>query len=218
MYSIFIVDDHDIVRFALQTLFSGIAELQVVGTAADVPEAVASITELSPDLVITDMTLRSSRGLDTVRAMLDAQEGRAVLVLSMHDQMLYAEQVLAMGARGYLMKDAAHAQIVPAVQALRQGRSWVSPEVASHVATQWTGRKRSTAPRVPVPAHARVGAPLTLRELEVLERMGRGLTTKEIAFELDLSPRTIDIHRASLKHKLGLRSGAELMAYAASNA
>jgi len=213
MYSIFIVDDHDIVRFALQTLFSGTPGLRVAGTAADLHQAVASIAELTPDLVITDMTLRSSRGLDTVRAMIDAQEGRAVLVLSMHDQMLYAEQVLALGARGYLMKDAAHAQIVPAVQALMQGRSWISPDVASRLAT----RRRSASARVPLSAQARAGSLLTLRELEVLERMGRGLTTKEIAFELDLSPRTVDIHRASLKNKLGLRSGAELMAYAASN-
>lgn len=215
--SVFIVDDHDIVRFGLEMLIDQTSDMRVVGNAASLREAVQRIAELTPDLVITDMSLGLSRGLATVRSIVAAQAGRAVLVVSMHDQLLYAEQVLAVGASGYLMKEHAHADVVAAARSVLRGEPWVSHAVSARL----VGR---LAPRQPAARSVTAGAaqgatqPLTSRELEVLERLGRGWTTKEIAFDLDLSPRTVDIHRASLKNKLGFRSGAELMAFAAASA
>lgn len=214
--SVLIVDDHDIVRFGLEMLIHQTPDLRVVGTAASLHEAVQRIAELTPDLVVTDMSLGLSRGLATVRSVVAAQAGRAVLVVSMHDQLLYAEQVLAVGAHGYIMKEHAHADVVLAARTVLRGEPWVGHAVSARL----LGRLGPRQPARSVAAGPAQGAtqPLTSRELEVLERLGRGWTTKEIAFDLDLSPRTIDIHRASLKNKLGFRSGAELMAFAAASA
>ncbi len=211
MPSIFIVDDHDIVRFALEHLVGAEADLTVAGTASNLLDATQQIVALEPDLVICDMSLGNSRGLDTVRAIVAAQAERLVLVVSMHDQQIYAERVLALGAHGYVMKESAHAQLMVAVRAVLRGETWVSAAVT----TQVVGRLRRHARGVAGSTGLRVSTPLTTRELEVLERMARGWTTKEIAFDLNLSPRTVDIHRASLKNKMGFRSGAELMAFAA---
>jgi DNA-binding NarL/FixJ family response regulator len=211
--SVFIVDDHDIVRFGLVTLLSARPELEVVGTAVSLQSARVALEQLRPDLLITDMSLPDSKGLDTVRAMVLAQAPRPVLVLSMHDELIYAERVLSIGAKGYLMKEKAHEMVVQAAQTLLAGERWVSPKVSAQllnrIATSRThGRSES--------ARTAWLSLMSLREVQVLERIGRGQTTKEIAYALDLSPRTVDVHRANIKKKLGLRSGAEVVAFAIS--
>lgn len=211
--SIFIVDDHDIVRFGLETLLSARPELEVVGSAVSLQTAKVALEQLKPDLLITDMSLPDSQGLDTVRAMVLAQEPRPVLVLSMHDELIYAERVLNMGAQGYLMKEKAQEMLMQAVQTLLAGERWVSPKVSAQllnrVATLRTYRRSESARTAWLSL-------MSLRELQILERVGRGQTTKEIAYALDLSPRTVDVHRANIKKKLGLRSGAEVVAFAIS--
>ncbi|RZJ11652.1 MAG: response regulator transcription factor, partial [Haliea sp.] len=132
MNSVFIIDDHDIVRFGLETLVGSYApSLRLVGAAAGLAAGLRQITELKPDLVITDMSLGESKGLDTVAAVVQAQASRPVLVVSMHDELIYAEQALALGARGYVMKENAHAMVAPAAFALLRGESWVSARVSS---------------------------------------------------------------------------------------
>jgi DNA-binding NarL/FixJ family response regulator len=211
--SVFIVDDHDIVRYGLETLLNARAALEVVGTAVSLQSAQAALEKIKPDLLITDMSLPDSQGLDTVRAMVLAQAPRPVLVLSMHDELIYAERVLSMGAQGYLMKEKAHEMVVQAAQTLLAGERWVSPKVSAQllnrIATSRTHRRSESARTAWLSL-------MSLREVQVLERVGRGQTTKEIAYALDLSPRTVDVHRANIKKKLGLRSGAEVVAFAIS--
>jgi DNA-binding NarL/FixJ family response regulator len=214
MKSIFIVDDHDIVRFGLEMLLKSAPEFKVLGSAASLQNAVDAIAHLQPDLLITDMSLPDSHGLDTVRAMVQVQAGRPVLVVSMHDELIYAEQVLSLGAQGYLMKEKAQEMVVQAARHLLSGNRWVSPQVSAQLLNRVVSNRSRHSP-----ADFQRSAPqsqMSLREVEVLEKIGRGKTTKEIAYSLELSPRTIDVHRASIKKKLGLRSGAEVVAFAVS--
>ncbi len=204
---IYIIDDHDVVRFGLSMLVNNHPAMQVVGSAASLQVAQDDIRRLTPALVISDLTLQDSRGLDTVRAVVAAQCGRPTLFVSMHEEDIYAEQALSLGARGFLMKDRAQEHVVAAAQAILGGNIWISQKVSNLL----LGRIAGNPPRRNEPAAT---VALSARELEVLEKVGAGLTTKQIAFELGISPRTIDIHRARIKHKLGIKSGSELIAYA----
>lgn len=208
MSTVLIIDDHDIVRFGLETLVLGCPELQLVGSAASLAEGLAVIAREKPQLVITDMAVGDSSGLDTVRAVVAAQGDRHTIVVSMQDEILYGEQVLALGADGYVMKDSAHASVIPAALAVLAGDTWVSPRLQAKLANRLLKRHRNHVG--PAPGTAA----LTVRELEVLELLKTGKTTKEIANALGLSGRTVDLHRANMKRKLGLRTGAELIAFA----
>ncbi|MBN9408627.1 MAG: response regulator transcription factor [Burkholderiales bacterium] len=207
--SVFILDDHDIVRFGLATLLATSGQVHVVGSASSLTAGLEQIHQLQPDLVISDMSMDDSKGLDTVRAVVQAQAPRRVLIVSMHDEVLYGEQVLSLGARGYLMKETAYAHVLPAAHHILEGGTWVSPAMNSRLLSRLSRRAAGAASRTGESA-------LTTREIEVLEKLGKGKTTKEIAYELELSSRTVDIHRANIKRKLGLRSAAELMAYSLS--
>lgn len=209
-HSVLIVDDHDIVRFGLETMINDAPDLRLVGSASTLAQALRLIAELAPDLVVTDMSMGDSKGLETVEAVVRAQAPRPVLVVSMHDELLYGESVLALGAAGYLMKDEAHALVLPAVRAVLAGQRYVSPKLNSRLLNRVLQRTQARAGGGPADA---LNA-LSMREVQVLERLRSGRTTKEIAFELGLSTRTVDVHRASIKRKLGLRSGAELIAFA----
>ncbi len=204
---IYIIDDHDVVRFGLSMLINNHPAMQVVGSAANLGVALADIDRLAPDLVVSDLTLEDSRGLDTVRAVVAAQLDRPTLFVSMHEEEIYARQAIALGARGFLMKDKAQENVVAAAQAILGGNIWISQKVSNQLLGRLVSvnSRRSEQPEV---------SALSARELEVLEKVGGGLTTKQIAFDLGLSPRTIDIHRARIKHKLGIKSGSELIAYA----
>lgn len=214
MNSVLIIDDHDIVRFGLETLIGYSPDLRLVGSVARLDDGLALIAERQPALVISDISLEDSKGLETVRAVVAAQGTRPVLVISMHDEMLYGEQVLGLGARGYVMKETAHSVVVQAALAVLRGETWVSPRLNAKLLQRLVQRGRPASAGQPAEA---VGM-LTLRELQVLEVLRTGKTTKEIAHQLGLSARTVDIHRANIKRKLGLRSGAELMAFALSRA
>jgi DNA-binding NarL/FixJ family response regulator len=210
--SVIVIDDHDIVRFGLETLIRQYPELRFAGSASTLRDGLALIAAQRPDLAITDMGTADSRGLDTVRAVVAAQQPRATLVLSMQEELLYGEQALALGARGYLMKESAHALVVPAALAVLHGGTWVSPRLNAKLLNRFLQRTRPVTREV-----QQDGAmDLTPREIEVLQLLKSGRTTKQIATTLDLSMRTVDIHRANIKRKLRLRTGAELIAYASS--
>ncbi|MCZ8257875.1 MAG: response regulator transcription factor [Polaromonas sp.] len=209
MKSVYILDDHDIIRFGLETLISASPHFRLLGSSRNLADGLVQIAALKPDILISDMSMDDSKGLDTIRAVVQAQAERAVLVVSMHDEMLYGEQVLALGARGYVMKESAHATVVPAALEIAEGRTWVSPGLRERL----LGRLRGQGAK-PQPDSS--DAVLTQREIQVMERLGRGQNTKQIASELDLSVRTVDIYRANLKRKLGLRTGAQLIAFSLS--
>ena len=212
MHSVFVIDDHDIVRIGLETLLSRAQDLRVVGTAGNLTAAVSQIVRLRPDVVITDMGLGDSNGLHTVSTLARVQAPRRLLVVSMQDEMLYGEQALALGADGYLMKDRVQEHLLPAVRAVLQGHTWMSPILT----TRMMNRHLRRNPAARKEAEGGPEATLSVRELQVLEQLREGRTTKEIAAQLHLSARTVDIHRANLKKKLGLRTGAELIAFASS--
>jgi DNA-binding NarL/FixJ family response regulator len=210
--SVVVIDDHDIVRFGLELLVQQCPELRLAGSAPGLHEGLALIAGQRPDLVITDMGTADSSGLDTVRAVVAAQQPRATLVVSMQEELLYGEQVLAIGARGYLMKERAHAMVIPAALSVLHGGTWVSPRLNAKLLNRFLHRTHPA----PLPASHENEMELTPREIEVLQALKGGRTTKEIAASLDLSTRTVDIHRANIKRKLRLRTGAELIAYASS--
>ncbi|MGV3573330.1 MAG: response regulator transcription factor [Ramlibacter sp.] len=210
MHSVLIIDDHDIVRLGLEALLSPCAGVRVVGAAESLQGGLAEVRRLQPDLVVCDMGLGDSSGLDTVRELARAQAPRALLVVTMLDEMSYGEQALALGASGYLMKDSVQANLVPAVRAILAGGTWTSPRLHARLANRQLRRNPAGRPR---PGDV---AALSARELEVLGLLRTGKTTKEIAVALGLSGRTVDIHRANIKKKLGLRTGAELIAFASS--
>ncbi|HEY0825131.1 MAG TPA: response regulator transcription factor [Ramlibacter sp.] len=204
--SVLVIDDHDLVRFALEAAILAAPELRLVGAAATLAGGLAMIAEHRPDLVITDLTLPDGKGTDTLRAVLEAQGPRRTLVVSMHDEMSYGKMALRAGAAGYLMKDHAQANIVQAALAVLSGGRWASPALASHMLDQMLAPERREAE----PGQAK----LTVRELEVLDQLKAGRTTKEIAATLGLSVRTVDLYRASIKRKLHLRTGVQLVVYA----
>ena len=212
MKTVLIIDDHDIIRFGLQTLINSSGSCTVIDTQPSLATGVAAIERLKPDLVVCDMSMDDSKGLNTVRAVVKAQNLRPVLLLSMHDEMIYAEQTLALGARGYLMKENAHEHLMQAVNMTLSGNVWVSAEVSTYLLNRLMKRRNSQNAALP----AGQTSHLSQRELEVLEKIGAGKTTKQIAFDLSLSPRTVDIHRASIKKKLGLKTSAEIVLFAMS--
>lgn len=210
MNSVLIIDDHDIVRFGLETLISDCPDLKIVGSAPTLAIGLELIALHQPALVISDMSMDDSKGLDTVRSVVAAQSPRRTLIVSMHDEMLYGEQVLALGAQGYLMKEMAHASAVEAALAVLRGENWISLRLNGKLIGRLLQRSRNEPPSNTADAIRT----LTMRELEILECLRTGKTTKEIAYGLGLSARTVDIHRANIKKKLGLRSGTELIAFA----
>ena len=212
MKTILLVDDHDIIRFGLQTLIDKSGTCRVIDAQGSLANGVAAIERLQPDLVVCDMSMDDSKGLNTVRAVVKAQSPRPVLLLSMHDEMIYAEQTLGLGAKGYLMKENAHEHLMQAINATLAGKVWVSADVNTYLLNRLMTRSRSLNAARPA---AQVGN-LSQRELEVLEKIGAGKTTKQIAYDLDLSPRTVDIHRANIKKKLELKTSAEIVAFAMS--
>jgi DNA-binding NarL/FixJ family response regulator len=213
MHSVLIIDDHDVVRLGLEALLSRCPEIALAGWADSLKTGLASIHRQCPELVISDMGLGDSEGLDTVRALAQAQGPRRLLVVTMQDELLYGEPALALGAHGYLMKGCVQANLVPAVLTILHGGTWTSPRLNGRMVDRYL--RRNTAAR----ARTEEGlAALSARELQVLELLRSGKTTKEIADQLQLSARTVDIHRANMKKKLKLRSGAELIAFASRRA
>ncbi|MBI5278032.1 MAG: response regulator transcription factor [Burkholderiales bacterium] len=207
--TVVVIDDHDIVRFGLEMLVEGSGSLALAGSAPTLAQGLELIERTRPDLVITDMAVGDSSGLDTVRAVVAAQRPRPTLVVTMQDELLYGEQVLALGARGFVMKENAHAAAIPAAMAVLDGGTWTSPRLNARLLNRKLERNHEAAQAAGLPE-----AGLTIRELEVLEMLKSGNSTKEVASALGLSARTVDIHRANIKRKLGLRSAAELIAYA----
>ena len=208
--SVLIIDDHDIVRFALAMLVQSCPELQLAGSADTLAHGLSMIAQTQPDLVISDLGTGDSSGLDTVRALVTAQAPRPVLIVSVHDEMLYGEQAIALGARGYVMKESAYGSVIPAALNVLRGGVWASQRLNARLISRIVRSSRTFSGGATDPKA------LSERELKVLELLRSSKSTKEIAKTLDMSIRTVDIHRARIKRKLGLRTGAELIAFASS--
>jgi DNA-binding NarL/FixJ family response regulator len=207
--TVVVIDDHDIVRFGLEMLVHACPQVRLAGSASSLADGLRLIGAMRPDLVITDMSVGDSEGLATVRAVVGAQQDRAALIVSFHDEMLYGEQAIALGARGYLMKENAHASVIAAALTILEGGTWISPRLNACLLKRML--------KLPHGGAAQGGAgTFSAREFEVLQLLKSGKSTKEIARVMDVSVRTVDLHRARIKRKLGLRTGAELIAFASS--
>lgn len=202
---VLIVDDHPIVRHGLRRMIDAEADLAVCAEASSEAEARAAISEHRPDVVIVDLSLEHGDGLDLVRDVAVRHPELPMLVLSMHDETLYAERLLAAGARGYIMKQAAADQLLVALRQVLAGRIYLSPAL-SRLAHRLAGAA-TPEPADPV-------SRLSDRELQILSFIGRGWSSREAASALGLSVKTIESHRLSLKHKLNLETNAQLLQYA----
>lgn len=209
---VLIVDDHPILRHGIAQLIAREGDLTVCADVGTVEEALAVVATQAIDLVVVDLSLEDQSGLDLIKRLRTAHPQVKCLVLSMHDERLYAERVLRAGARGYVMKQEATRKIVTALRAVHAGRIYLGEEIASDLLARLAsggmggsggGAAVAENEQAPLPA-------LTDRELEVLRLIGRGMKTGEIAETLSRSVHTVEAHRANIKRKLGLKSGAEL--------
>lgn len=202
---ILIVDDHPILSAGITHVLESEEDLEVCGSAGSVEEALRLLETTIPDLVLTDLTLPGKNGLELVKDLRVAHPGLPVLVMSMHDEMIYAERVLRAGGRGYLMKESAPDKLVGAIRTVLAGKVFASREVTNHFLEAITA------------GEAKFSLPLdrlTDRELEVFELMGHGKSTKDIAGQLSISPRTVDAHRKHIREKLGSIGAGQLALYA----
>ena len=206
MIRVFVVDDHPIVRHGLAQLLSAEPDLELCGEAADARGALTAIPAAAPGVVIVDVSLGDSSGIDLIREIKGVAPGAAVLVVSMHDEQLYAERSLRAGAAGYVMKHEATGAIVRAIRTVAAGDVFVSEAMSARLL-------RALAGGGPPGDGSGLGA-LSNRELHVLELIGRGLGTRAIAELLHISVKTVESYRARLKEKMNLRSGIELTRFA----
>lgn len=212
---VLVVDDHPIVREGITLLLAGQSDLQVCGSAVDIPSALKAVREQKPDVALIDLSLGPASGLDLI-AMLseDTEHEVSMLALSMHDEALYAKRVLQAGGRGYVMKHEGTAVLLQAIRTVLAGEIYVSAAVNASLL-----RFLSTAPsrpsRPPQPSSTDTLAELSNRELEIYRMVGQGVSTKDIARRLCLSVKTVESHRANIKQKLGVDTAAALVAHAA---
>ncbi|HYL01212.1 MAG TPA: response regulator transcription factor [Steroidobacteraceae bacterium] len=204
---ILVVDDHPIVRLGIRQMLGTEPDLEVCGEAGSAEEALELARTLKPDLALIDLSLEKGTALGLIRELRRTVAGVELLVLSMHDETLYAERMLRAGARGYIMKQAAIGGLVDAIRQVASGSVYVSPKMTQHVLTQF--RDSNTGP-------AGLMASLTDRELEVFDQIGHGKSTAEIAGELRVSVKTIETYRANIKSKLKLKDAKDLLRLATS--
>jgi len=206
---IFIVDDHPIVRQGLVQLLNKEPDLLVIGEGEDVYESLRAIRAASPDVCLVDVSIKSGDGLELTKELRTSHPDLPVLMLSMHDEKLYAERALRAGARGYIMKQAPPQTLVDAVRRVLQGEIYVSADMGAVLLHRMVG---STKPGSVTPMDR-----LTDRELEIFRMIGAGMRVREIAEKLFLSTKTVEAHREHIKEKLGLKTSAELLRFAIRN-
>ena len=200
---IVIVDDHPMVRERLAELINRESDLTVCGEAEDRRDALALIANAEPDLAVIDLTLKDSHGLDLLKDIRAQYPEVLTIVVSMHDESLYAERVMRAGANGYITKQQATHNILDAIRHVLAGQLYVSPLVTAQIIGKVTGRAR-VLPGTEEEC-------LTDRELQVYEALGHGHSTRQIAELLRLEIKTIETYRARIKEKFDLRDGAALL-------
>jgi len=203
---IFIVDDHPFLREGLTRFINLQPDLVVCGEAPTPHHALKSIPLLKPDIVIVDLTLAGSSGLDLIKDMKLRSMKTMVLVLSMHDESLYAERALRAGAKGYIMKEEASKEVLKAIHRILSGEIYLSEKMAAKMLHKLADGK-NTSDAVPEGA-------LSDRELQVFELIGRGHGTRQIADELHISAKTVESYRAHIKVKMNLKNAHELTHHA----
>lgn len=205
-----IADDHGVVRQGIRGVLEGVDGLEVVGEAGDGHEALEMVNELAPDVVILDVNMPGKTGLEVTTDLREAAHPVRVLILSMHDDPEYVLQAVRSGADGYVLKDAAPAELRDAVQAVHEGREYFTARVTQQLSVGLRQEIEEEQLR------ARLDS-LTNRETEVLLHVAQGLTNREIGEKLEISPRTVETHRERVMDKLRIRTVAGLTRFVVEN-
>jgi len=204
---VLIVDDHPIVRQGLVRLIELQTDLCVCGEAANAPEALRAIETLKPDVAVVDLSLdKGLSGIELIKDIKTRFSKLPVLVLSMYDENVFAERTLRAGAKGYVMKEEASETMLTAIRRVANGKIYLSDNMSTRILSSLV-KGQPEISRLPVER-------LTDRELEVLELIGRGLRTGQVARKLHLSVKTIETHRAHIKEKLQIENASKLLQYA----
>jgi DNA-binding NarL/FixJ family response regulator len=203
---VLIVDDHPIVRQGLRRVMENEEDLTVCGEAETARDARTAIKELNPDVIIADISLKQGDGIELVRDVRAHHPQLPILVLSMHDETIYAERMLSAGANGYIMKQAASEQFLVSLRRVLDGGIYVSEAVGNNMIQKFAAGGAYISAN-PIDR-------LSNRELQILHMIGKGMSTRETAHSLNLSIKTVESHRQRIKRKLNLTTGTQLVQYA----
>jgi DNA-binding NarL/FixJ family response regulator len=200
---VFLVDDHPLVREWLTNLINQQPDLVVCGESEAAPQALEAVGQLKPEVAIVDISLKDSSGIDLIKSLKEALPSLLILVLSMHDEMHYAERALRAGASGYIMKRETTRKVIDAIHRILEGKMYISEKVAEMIAGRFvTGKRTDGKSTIEL---------LSDRELEVFEMLGQGQGTRQIAEDLRVSVKTVQAYCARMKEKLNLQSATELL-------
>lgn len=203
---ILIVDDHPMMREGLAQLIEHEPDLLTGGQAENATQALSALSKQLPDLILVDISLPDRSGLELIKDIHTIHPNLPILVVSMHDEALYAERVLRAGGRGYIMKQEGGKKLMDAIRQVLAGKIYVSDKMSAQILEAFSGH-RAPATRSPIEQ-------LSDREFEVFELIARGQGTRQIAEHLHLSIKTVEVHRANIKKKLQLHTGTDLVRYA----
>jgi DNA-binding NarL/FixJ family response regulator len=203
---VMLVDDHPIVRRGLAELINLQADLVVCGQADDAAGAMKILESDPPDVAVTDLSLQEGSGIDLIRDLKSRRPQMPILVLSMHEETLYAERALRAGASGYIMKHEATEKVLVAIRQVLGGEMYLAPKIASTLLSRFVSTRVDPG-KSPLDA-------LSDRELEIFNLIGQGLATRQIAEKLGLGTKTVDTHREHIKQKLGFATANELLRFA----
>lgn len=209
-HKIFVVDDHPIVRAGLVQMLDNESDLKVIGQGDDAYGSLRAIRAAKPDLVLLDISLKDSDGIELLKELKAQEPQLPVLMLSMHDESLYAERALRAGAKGYIMKQEAPTVLLGAIRKVLAGDIYVSPKMSGALLQRMVTGTSKNPSALPLDR-------LTDREMEVFRLIGSGKPVREIAENLFLSVKTVEAHREHIKEKLGFKTSAELLRYAIRN-
>jgi DNA-binding NarL/FixJ family response regulator len=202
---VLIVDGQPVMRFGLIHLIASEPDLMVSGEADTAAQALNLISARPPDLVLLDIALPDRSGLELLKDIHVFHPGLPTLVFSVHDESIYAERVLRAGGRGYVMKQESSHEVLRAIRQVLEGRIYVSERISAKILETFSGQQPESDSKV---------ERLSDREFQVLQRIAQGEGSRQIAERLNLSAKTVEVHRANIRRKLKLKGGAELMRYA----
>lgn len=197
---VLVVDDHTLVRAGIRRLLESMRDVEVVGEARSAEEALELTALRRPDLVLLDLSMPGRSGLEALTDLRERHPGVLAVIMSMHDDLPRVREALDRGASGFLVKDAAPAELEVALRAAGAGQTYLSPQVSSLMVGSLLGRERRTGV-----------AALSPRQRDILGRLGRGQTTKQIAADLAVSVKTVETHRARMMETLGVRRANDLL-------
>lgn len=206
-FRVLIADDHAILREGLRALLSSAPQLEIIGEASDGQEAVRLVGELSPDLLLIDLSMPHMNGTEAIQIIRRQHPRLKIIALTVHRSEEYVRATLDAGANGYVLKDDTHTELLSAVLAVSKGQTYLSPYICGHVVSSYL--EQNETPRVTTSWDM-----LTLREREVIKLIAEGNTNKMIARALSISVKTVEKHRGNLMKKLDLHSASKITAYA----